>query len=49
MHIGQFEALCPEVNKRTLQRDLRQMEERGLIAKKGAARQSLYSLQDKDL
>lgn len=49
MHISQFEEMCPEVNKRTLQRDLRQMEERGLVAKKGAARKSLYSLLDKEL
>jgi Fic family protein len=49
MHIGQFEAMSPEVNKRTLQRDLRQMEALGLIVKRGAARQSFYSLRDKDL
>ncbi len=49
MHIGDYEAMCPEVNKRTLQRDLREMEERGLVAKTGAARLSLYALRDKDL
>ncbi len=49
MHIGQFEAMSPEVNKRTLQRDLRQMEALGLIVKRGAARQSFYSLRDKYL
>lgn len=46
MHIRILEALCPEVNRRTLQRDLRNMEDLGLIERKGAARQSLYVLKN---
>jgi len=41
--------LCPGVNRRTLQRDLREMEELGLVGQKGAARQSLYVLKEKAL
>ena len=47
MHIQDMEALCPEVNRRTLQRDLQQMEALGIIRRKGAARQSYYVLGDK--
>jgi len=46
MHIRDIEALCPGVNRRTLQRDLQQMEDRGLVGRKGAARQSLYILKN---
>jgi DNA-binding HxlR family transcriptional regulator len=49
MHIRDFEQLCPDVNRRTLQRDLNRLEELALIRKKGAARQSLYSLNKKAL
>lgn len=49
MHIRDLAALCPGVNRRTLQRDLRKMEEAGLIGQKGAARQSLYALKAKVL
>ncbi len=49
MHIRDMEALCPDVNRRTLQRDLQQMEDIGLIGRKGAARQSLYFLKGKGL
>jgi len=42
MHIRDMEALCPEVNRQTLQRDLQQMEALGSIRRKGAARQSYY-------
>jgi len=47
MHIQDMEALCPKVNRRTLQRDLQQMEALGIIRRKGAARQSYYVLRDK--
>lgn len=46
MHIRDLEALCPNVNRRTLQRDLQKLEDLGLIDRKGAARQSLYVLKD---
>ena len=49
MHIRDMEALCPGVNRRTLQRDLQQMEDIGLVGRKGAARQSLYFLKGKGL
>lgn len=49
MDIRDLEDLCPEVNRRTLQRDLQQMEDLGLLARKGAARQSLYLLKGKGL
>ena len=49
MHISDFEQLCPDLNRRTLQRDLGWLEELALIRKKGAARQSLYSLNKKAL
>ena len=49
MHIRDLEALCPGVERRTLQRDLRKMEDLGLIGRKGAARQSLYILKKKGL
>lgn len=49
MHIRDMEALCPDVNRRTLQRDLQQMEDIGLVGRKGAARQSLYVLKGKGL
>jgi DNA-binding HxlR family transcriptional regulator len=44
-----MEALCPGLNKRTLQRPMRQMEKMGLVTRKGAARQSLYTLKTKGL
>jgi len=47
MHIQDMTALCPEVNRRTLQRDLQQMEALGIIRRKGEARQSYYVLGDK--
>ena len=49
MHIRDMEEICPNVNRRTLQRDLQQMENVGIILKKGAARQSLYSLKHRNL
>jgi len=49
MHIRDMEGLCPGVNRRTLQRDLQQMEDLDLVGRKGAARQSLYVLKGKGL
>ena len=49
IHIRDMEKMCPDVNRRTLQRDLQQMEDVGIILKKGAARQSVYLLKDKSL
>jgi Fic family protein len=42
--IQNYEALCPEVNRRTLQRDLKTMIEKELIASEGATNQLVYRL-----
>ena len=47
MYMRDMEVLCPEVNRRTLQRDLRQMEALGIIRRKGVARKSYYVLENK--
>ncbi len=47
MHMRDMEALCPKVNRRTLQRDLQQMEALGIIRRKGVARKSYYVLGNK--
>jgi len=49
MHIRDLEARCPNVSRRTLQRDLQKMESLGLIDRRGAARQALYVLKEKEL
>jgi len=49
MHVRDLEALCLDVSRRTLQRDLQKMEELRLIRRKGVARQSAYVLGDKAL
>jgi Fic family protein len=42
--IQNYEALCPEVNRRTLQRDLKTMIKKELIASEGATNQLVYRL-----
>jgi Fic family protein len=42
--IQDFEALCPEVNRRSLQRDLKRMDEKGLVTAEGATNQLVYYL-----
>ena len=42
--IQKFEGLCPEVNRRSLQRDLKVMVDRGLIVTEGETHQLLYKL-----
>lgn len=44
MHISELEKICPEVTRRTLQRDLNNLIELNLVRLKGAARQSNYEL-----
>ncbi|MCK4469156.1 MAG: Fic family protein, partial [Desulfobacterales bacterium] len=44
MHISELEEICPEVTRRTLQRDLNNLIELNLIRLKGSARQSNYEL-----
>jgi len=40
-----LEHLCPEVNRRTLQRDLKAMVDKGLLIAEGATNQLIYRLQ----
>ena len=49
LRIEDFERLCPEVNRRTLQRDLRGMLEKAVLKAKGAARAVVYALRIKGL
>lgn len=42
--IQAFEALCPQANRRSLQRDLRELAEKGVIASMGATNHLEYSL-----
>ncbi len=42
--IQNYEALCPKVNRRTLQRDLKTMIEKELIASESATNQPVYRL-----
>lgn len=37
INIQEFEALCPEVNRRTLQRDLKGMVEKDLLVERGTS------------
>jgi DeoR/GlpR family transcriptional regulator of sugar metabolism len=45
--VEDFEALCPGVNRRTLQRDLQGLAERGVAKPLGAARAARYRLRIK--
>lgn len=42
LSIQDFEGLCPEVNRRSLQRDLKAMVDMGLLISKGATNQLIY-------
>jgi Fic family protein len=42
--IQEFERLCPEINRRTLQRDLKAMVDKGLLVTEGATNQLIYRL-----
>jgi len=42
INIQEFEALCPAVNRRTLQRDLRSMVEKGILVSEGATNRLRY-------
>ena len=42
--IQDFEALCPTVNRRSLQRDLKGMLDKNLITAEGATNQLVYRL-----
>lgn len=47
--IQDFERLCPETNRRTLQRDLKGLMDAGLLTTKGATHHLVYLLRDKAL
>ena len=42
--IQEFEAMCPGVNRRSLQRDLKEMVDKGLLTVEGATNRLLYRL-----
>jgi len=44
--IQEFEALCPEVNRRTLQRELRSMVEKGVLVTEGATNRLIYRIKE---
>jgi len=46
INIKEFEALCPEVNRRTLQRELRSMVEKGVLVPEGATNRLIYRLKE---
>jgi Fic family protein len=46
LNIQDFEVLCPEVNRRSLQRDLKGMMDKQLIRAEGATNQLVYYLED---
>ena len=49
LRVDDLESLCPGVNRRTLQRDLQSLVERGLLKSFGAARLVKYRLKIKGL
>jgi cell filamentation protein, protein adenylyltransferase len=49
LRIEDFERLCPKVNRRTLQRDLKGMVEQRVLKAKGAARAVEYALKVRGL
>ncbi len=49
LRIEDFERLCPKVNRRTLQRDLKDMVDKGVLKTKGSARAVAYALRIKGL
>ena len=46
--IQDFERLCPDVNRRSLQRDLKAMVDLGLLTSEGATNKLVYRLQPVD-
>lgn len=44
INIQEFETLCPETNRRTLQRELRSMVEKGVLVTEGATNRRIYRL-----
>lgn len=46
--IQDYERLCPKVNRRSLQRDLKVMMEKGLVVSHGATNKLVYRLRERD-
>jgi predicted HTH transcriptional regulator len=44
MTIRNYEQICPETNRRTLQRDIKAMMDKGLMVSEGATNQLIYRL-----
>jgi hypothetical protein len=44
--IQDYEGLCPEVNRRSLQRDLKVLVEKGLLVAEGATNRLVYRLRE---
>ena len=44
--IQDFEGLCPEVNRRSLQRDLKPMVDIGLLVSEGATSKLVYRMKE---
>ena len=44
LNIQEFERLCPDVNRRTLQRDLKAMVNEGVLLSEGATNQLIYRI-----
>jgi len=44
--IQDFEVLCPEVNRRSLQRDLKVMVDIGLLVSEGATNKLVYRMKE---
>ena len=42
--IKEFESLCPDVNRRSLQRDLKEMVDHGILKSEGETHKQLYRL-----
>ena len=49
LRIEELAALCPNVNRRTLQRDLQSLVQQGVVKSVGAARAMRYKLRIKGL
>lgn len=48
LSIREFEKLFPEVNRRSLQRDLKAMADRGLLVSEGATNELIYRIRNAD-
>lgn len=47
VHLNDYQEMVPEVEPRTLQRDLKKLVDSGILGMKGAARAARYSLKDR--